>query len=313
MELARLDGLAARGWPSPAVAIGNFDGVHRGHGALIGAATRARPEPGSVVALTFDPHPARLIVPDRAPTTLTTLEQKTELLEALGVERLAVLPFTRALSLMSPEEFVDRVLVGALEAKSVIVGENFRFGRDRAGDVGRLVALGAGEGFDVEVVEPVLHEGRRISSSRIRAALERGAVEEAQALLGHPFFIDGPVVEGERRGRTLGFPTANLQTENETLPSAGVYAVRCGLPGGGWVPGVANLGSRPTFGGARPSVEAHLLDFDADLYGARLRLEFQARLRAEEKFPGPEALVEQIRKDVDRARELMAYRSAKGV
>jgi len=313
MELVRLDGMAARGWPLPAVAIGNFDGVHRGHAALVKAAARARAARGCVVALTFDPHPARLVVPERAPATLTTLAQKKELLEALGVEKLAVLPFTRELSVMSAKEFARQALVGALEARSVIVGENFRFGRDREGDVRRLQTLGADLGFDVEVVEPVLHEGRPVSSSRVREALGRGAVEDAQALLGHPFFVDGVVVEGERRGRTLGFPTANLQAENETLPSSGVYAVRCRVSTGESVPGVANLGHRPTFGGTGPSVEAHLIGFDADLYGSRLRLEFEARLRDEQRFSGPEALVEQIRKDVEQARELVADPRAKGV
>jgi riboflavin kinase/FMN adenylyltransferase len=313
MEVVRLDGMAARGWPSPAVAIGNFDGVHRGHAALVGAAARARAAGGCVVALTFDPHPARLVVPERAPATLTTLAQKKELLEALGVEKLAVLPFTHELSAMSAQEFARQALVGALEARTVIVGENFRFGRDREGGVRRLKTLGADLGFGVEVVEPVLHEDRPISSSRVREALGRGAVEQAEALLGHPFFVDGVVVEGERRGRTLGFPTANLQTENETLPSSGVYAVRCRVSTGQWVPGVANLGHRPTFGGTGPSVEAHLIGFDADLYGSRLRLQFEARVRDEQRFSGPEALVEQIRKDVEHARGLMADPRAKGV
>jgi riboflavin kinase/FMN adenylyltransferase len=313
MELIRLDGMAARGWPLPAVAIGNFDGVHRGHAALVRAAVRARAAGGCVVALTFDPHPARLVVPERAPATLTTLAQKKELLEALGVEKLAVLPFTHELSAMSAQEFATQALVGALEARTVIVGENFRFGRDREGGVRRLKTLGADLGFGVEVVEPVLHEDRPISSSRVREALGRGAVEQAEALLGHPFFVDGVVVEGERRGRTLGFPTANLQTENETLPSSGVYAVRCRVSTGQWVPGVANLGHRPTFGGTGPSVEAHLIGFDADLYGSRLRLQFEARVRDEQRFSGPEALVEQIRKDVEHARGLMADPRAKGV
>ena len=313
MELVRLDSLAARAWPSPVVTIGNFDGVHRGHAALVTVAARARPGAGCVVALTFDPHPARLLAPERAPATLTTLAQKEELLGALGVDRLAVLPFTEELSLESPEEFARQVLVGALEAKRVVVGENFRFGQGRSGDVEQLRTLGADLGFEVEAVEPVLHEGRPISSSRVREALGRGAVEESWALLGHPFFVDGRVVEGARRGRTLGFPTANLETENEILPSHGVYATRCRVSTGEWVPAVANLGRRPTFGGTRPSMEAHLIEFDGDLYGTRLRLEFQARLRDEQRFPGPEALVEQIRQDVARASGLVADPRAKGV
>lgn len=313
MELVRLDSLAPTGWSSPAVSIGNFDGVHRGHRALVKAARAARPADGTAVALTFDPHPARLLTPDRAPLTLTTLEQKSELLADLGLDRLAVVPFTQAFSTKSPAEFARDVLARALGARRVIVGENFRFGQDRSGGVAELEALGEALGFTVEAVPAVLHDDVPISSSRIREALARGAVDESWALLGHPYFIDGTVVEGEHRGRTLGFPTANLQPVNEALPRAGVYAARCRLVTGEWVVAVANLGRRPTFEGQRPSVEAHLIDFDGDLYDSRLRLEFQARLRDEERFAGAEALAEQIRKDVERARGLVADPRTKGV
>jgi riboflavin kinase/FMN adenylyltransferase len=314
MERVRLESLAPRGWPSPAVTIGNFDGVHLGHQALIDSAARwAEPERGHTVVLTLDPHPARLLDPARAPATLTTLDQKGELLAALGVDAFVVLPFTAALARRPPEEFVREVLVEALEAKRVVVGEDFRFGHQRRGDVTALEALGARLGFGVQSVAPVVHGGRPVSSSRVREALARGQVEEARGLLGRPFFIDGRVVEGERRGRTLGFPTANLETPNETLPREGVYAARCRVPSGHWAGAVVNIGRRPTFGGDTVSVEAHLIDFDADLYGIDLRTEFVEHLREERRFDGPEALVAQIRQDVWRARGAVADSPGKGV
>jgi riboflavin kinase/FMN adenylyltransferase len=314
MNRVRLDHLTPRGWPSPAVTIGNFDGVHRGHAALVAAAaTWAQPRAGTIVALTFDPHPARQLDPRRAPRTLTTLEQKQELLAGLGVQSLAVLPFTAAVASQSAQQFVREVLVGALEAKRVVVGESFRFGHERRGDAALLRTLGAEIGFEVEAVPPVLHDGRPISSSRVREALARGDAGEARGLLGRPYFIDGQVVEGERRGRHLGIPTANLETGNEILPARGVYACRCRLPTGVWLPAVANFGRRPTFGGTLTSVEAHLVGFEGELYGAALRLEFQARLRDERRFTGPDALVAQIREDVARALALVTDPAAKGV
>jgi riboflavin kinase/FMN adenylyltransferase len=314
MERVRLESFAPRGWSSPAVTIGNFDGVHRGHAALVESAARwARAEGGRTVVLTFDPHPARLLHPGRAPATLITLEQKEELLAALGVEQLVVLPFTPELARRPAGEFARLVLAGALGARMVVVGEDFRFGHRRGGGVGTLKELGADLGFGVQAVAPVLEGGRPISSSRVRQALAGGAVEEAQALLGRSFFIDGRVVEGQRRGRTLGFPTANMETANETLPLRGVYAARCRVPSGQWFPAVVNIGRRPTFGGRDVSVEAHLLDFEGDLYGAELRTAFAARLREEQRFSGPEALVAQIGDDVERARALVADAPAKGV
>jgi riboflavin kinase/FMN adenylyltransferase len=314
MERVRLESLTPREWPSPAVTIGNFDGVHRGHQALIrAAARRAEGQGGRVVVLTLDPHPARLLDPKRAPATLTTLEQKSELLAGLGVDVFVVLPFTAELARRSAEQFVGGVLVEALGATSVVVGEDFRFGHRRRGDVSLLEALGSRHGFGVEALPPVLHAGLPVSSSRVREVLARGRVEEARELLGRSFFIDGTVVEGERRGRTLGFPTANLATPNETLPLEGVYAARCRVPPGRWLPAVVNIGRRPTFGGDAVSVEAHLLDFDADLYGAELRTEFVGRLREERRFDGPGALVAQIREDVSRARALVAEAPGKGV
>lgn len=307
MDRVRLESLKAQGWSFPAVTIGNFDGVHRGHVALVRAAAEwARRAGGDTVVLTFDPHPASVVEPARTPATLTTFEQKAELLESLGVDRLVVARFDEDLARRPPEDFARLVLADALQARRVVVGDNFRFGHDRAGDVTRLAELGRTLGFEVEAVAPVLHDDLPISSSRVRQVLAEGAVDAARALLGREYFIDGRVVVGERRGRTLGFPTANLASDNETLPALGVYAARCRVPSGRWEPAVVNVGRRPTFGGRPVSVEAHLVDFEGDLYDARVRLAFVARLRGEERFPGPEALVAQIRRDVDEARDLLS-------
>jgi riboflavin kinase/FMN adenylyltransferase len=237
-----------------------------------------------------------------------TVAQKAEALAELGVDRLAVLPFTWELAQQSPAAFVRGVLHRALGARVVVVGANFRFGHGRQGDVAALRALGAEVGFRVREVEPVAHEGAPISSSRIREALARGAVEAARVLLGRRFFVDGTVAAGAGRGRSLGVPTANITPDNETLPGGGVYAGWCRLldaPGAGPLPAVINVGRRPTFGGGATVVEAHLLGFAADLYGRRLRVEFEARLREERRFPGPRELLTQIQRDVQEARVVL--------
>jgi riboflavin kinase/FMN adenylyltransferase len=286
--------------------VGNFDGVNRGHQALAAlTVARAREAGGAAVVLTFDPHPARLVAPERAPGALTTLAQKQELLAALGVDCLAVLPFDAAVAALSPEAFAREVLAGSLGARHVVVGESFRFGHGRAGDARRLAALGAELGFSVGALAPVLEGGVPVSSSRVREELARGAVRAACEMLGRPYFVDARVVGGDGRGRTIGVPTANLDPENEVLPARGVYAGRCRVPGAGWRLAVVNLGERPTFGGGRVTLEAHLLDFDGDLYGAGVRLEFHERLRDEERFSGPPALLARIREDVERARQLL--------
>ncbi len=306
MERVRLDTLSPRGWPAVAVTVGNFDGVHRGHQALVREAVAgARAASGTAVALTFDPHPSGVLSPERALASLMTLDQKAEALAELGVDRLAVLPFTREVSEVTPEGFAREVLAVALGARLVVVGSNFRFGRAREGDVGQLEALGGTLGFAVRAVEPVWHAGGPISSSRVREALARGAVASARELLGRSFFVDGLVTRGDGRGRGLGIPTVNLQVANETLPRAGVYACRVRLPDGTDRAAVANLGQRPTFGGEATTLEAYLLDFEGDLYGARLRVAFVERLRDERRFPGADALVAQIHADVAEARRVL--------
>ncbi len=306
MKRVRIDRPLRRVGEGAAVTVGNFDGVHRGHQTLVAqAVARARESGGEAVVLTFEPHPARVLRPERAPAALSTLDQKEELLDGLGVDRLAVLPFDREVAALSPEDFARDVLAGALGARHVVVGASFRFGRRREGDAHRLAELGRALGFSVSALPPVLERGGPVSSSRVREELARGDLRAARDLLGRPYFVDASVVRGDGRGRTLGVPTANLEPENEVLPARGVYAGRCRTPGGGFHAAVVNLGERPTFGGGRVTVEAHLLDFDGDLYGARVRLEFHARLRDEERFAGTEALVARIREDVERARTLL--------
>jgi riboflavin kinase/FMN adenylyltransferase len=308
MEIVRLESLEPRGWPAPAVTVGNFDGVHRGHQALIQSTVRsAREAGGMAIALTFDPHPAQVLAPERAPSALMTLAQKAEVMRGLDVDGLAVLPFTVALSKESPESFAHLVLEQAVGARTVVVGGGFRFGHRRSGDVPTLETLGGRMGFRVEAVPPVLEGGEPVSSSRVREALARGDVGSARSFLGRRFFIEGEVVRGAGRGRALGIPTANLAPVNETLPATGVYACLGRFDGGTEAPvgAVANLGRRPTFGGGDIVVEVHLLDWTGDAYGRGLRLEFVDRLREERRFPGSDALLEQVRRDLDQARRIL--------
>jgi len=302
------------GWAAPAVAIGNFDGVHRGHQELV-AVTRERALSlsGTATALTFEPHPARVLAPGRAPAALCTLAQKVELLGTLGLDRVAILPFTPEVAGLAAEEFASRFLAGLLAARVVVVGEGFRFGRGRAGDLQTLRDVGERLGFEVVAVAPVTHAGAPISSSRIRHALGHGEVDEARALLGRAYSVDGRVVRGDGRGRSLGIPTANLESENEILPAPGVYAGTCRLASGDVLPAVINRGHRPTFGAGVETLEAHLLGFEGDIYGTLLRVTFEARLRGEKRFDGPEALVAQIREDKRRAAAILAGRRGNGV
>lgn len=307
MEQVRLDTLSPQAWPAASVTVGNFDGIHLGHQALVHEAVAgARAASGTSVVLTFEPHPSRVLSPDRAPASLMTLDQKAEVLAGLGVDRMAVLPFTRELSEQEPEAFARDVLAVCLGARRVVVGSNFRFGRGRGGDVVRLETLGHSLGFAVRAVEPVWHEGGPISSSRVREALARGAVASARDLLGRDFFVDGRVVRGDGRGRTIGVPTANLESLNEILPRAGVYAGRARTPDGVVRPAAINIGRRPTYEQQDTfALEAHILGFEGDLYGAPLRVAFVERLRDERKFPDTEALVAQIRADVAQALRIL--------
>jgi riboflavin kinase / FMN adenylyltransferase len=309
VQIDRLESLEPRATGPCAVAIGNFDGVHRGHARLVAETVAAAQELGGrSVVLTFDPHPARVLAPASAPATLLGLAQKSELLGALGVDTLAVLPFTPAMAALPAESFARDVLGTCLGAAAIVVGDGFRFGQGRTGDAALLSELGRHLGWTVTTVAPVTHQGQPISSTRIRRALAAGEVEAAADLLGRRFFVDGLVEAGEGRGRGIGFPTANVAPSNETLPASGVYA--CLFAAGGEPPreAVANLGTRPTFeeGAVAPRLEVHVLDTDRDLYGRTVRTTFVARLRAEERFADADALSRQIAEDVARAREVLA-------
>lgn len=302
-----------RRWgPAPpggsAVTIGVYDGVHLGHQTVLAdLSTRARAlgvEQRAV--LTFDRHPLVLVAPDRAPRLLTTIAQRLEILDSLGVDLVGVLPFEHVRA-MHPAEFIHQVLLGSLGARLVVVGSNFRFGLDRAGDVVALEREGARHGFEVDAVELLRGEGTTVSSSAIRSMVGEGDVEGAKSALGRPFELRGVVGTGEGRGHSMGFPTANLSFPADmVVPARGVYAALVGV-GDGTVPGVVNVGVRPTFGGEKFTVEVHLLAFEGDLYDETLALRFSHRLRDEMHFDSVEGLVTQIRRDVDEARRLLGW------
>ena len=292
-------------WPHPVLALGNFDGLHRGHVKIIERIRRGAFEhAGTSVVLTFDPHPPRVVRPDKAPPLLMTKAQKLEALAQAGVQAVAVVRFTLELSRWEPEHFVRAVLVDWLRVSEVWVGADFLFGRDRTGNFTLLRALGQQQGFRVEKIDPVRYKEFVVSSTRIRRLVAEGRVDEAGALLGHHYSVSGVVVEGARRGREIGFPTANLATDNELTPPHGVYATMLEVGGVVW-PGVTNIGMRPTFG-PQPAetVETHVLGEVGDLYGKKIRLDFVQRLRDERRFADVDALKEQIAADVRRAGRL---------
>ena len=292
-------------WHNPVLAMGNFDGLHRGHAKIIDRVRRRAGERGGTpAALTFDPHPPRVVRPDKAPPLLMTTAQRLEALTRGGMQGVAVVAFTYEMSQWDPEMFVRSVLVEWLRVVEVWVGANFLFGHDRAGNYSMLRSLGARYGFRAEKIDPVRYKDFVVSSTRIRRLVAEGRVDEAGALLGHHYFIDGKVGRGAGRGRELGFPTANLCTDNELVPPAGVYATTATVDGVVH-PSVTNIGLRPTFADVTTiQIETHLLDADRDLYDASLRLSFVQRLRDERAFPDVDALSAQIDADCRAARRL---------
>jgi len=283
--------------------IGNFDGVHLGHRALLARLTATAAQVGLPAAvLTFEPHPREFFAPESAPPRLSTLREKLELIADDGVAIAYVCHFNARFAALSAGEFIERVLVGALRVRHLIVGDDFRFGARRTGDFALLRDAGADLGFCVEAMDSVTLEGERASSSAVRDALQDGRLEHAARLLGRPYSIDGRVVRGEQIGRQLGFATANIRIKHEGPPLQGVFAVEVkGLPGGPHR-GAANLGYRPTAHQAsRPLLEVHLFDFSADIYGAHLNVRFLHKLRDEMKFPDFDALKAQIARDVEAA------------
>ncbi len=302
-------------WPDQraVITIGAYDGVHRGHRAVIEQVRRRAGELGAVSAVvTFDRHPASVVRPESAPKLLTTLDQKLELLESTGVDACVVVPFDAAQSEETPESFVDRVLVRGLGTRVIVVGEDFHFGRHRDGNVDLLRKLGAEQEFDVEPLVLVAREDgidEPVSSTAIRRALAGGDIGRANEMLGREYEARGPVVTGDQRGRLLGFPTANVEVRNAMcLPADGVYAGWYERPNGETHRCAINLGRRPTFYEHADSslLEAHLLDFEGDLYGEAARVRFTTFLRSERKFDGVDALIAQLRLDVEHARDALA-------
>jgi riboflavin kinase / FMN adenylyltransferase len=300
-----LDAFPPEARPS-VVALGVFDGVHLAHRAILDTAVaRARQGAGTAVACTFDPHPAEVLQPERAPLPITTLDERLALIAESGVALTVVVPFTPALAAIEPEAFVSEILAGRLGAREVVVGFNHRFGHGARGDARMLRELGARVGVHAEIVPPMNLDGTPVSSSAIRTALQRGDVTAAARLLGRPYFVTGDVVEGAGRGRSLGFATANVRPERPLLTPPGVYACRFVLDGAAHG-AVVNAGVRPTFEEKVFTIEAHLLDFSGDLYGRRARLDFVAHLRDERKFASVDALKAQVAADIAEARRALA-------
>lgn len=297
---------APSGWGRSLVTIGVFDGVHRGHQAIIGRAVEHARELGiPAVVVTFDPHPSEVVRPGTHPAMLTSQQHKADLIEALGVDVLCVIPFTQEFSRLDPQSFVVETLVEHLHASAVLVGENFRFGHDAAGDVATLRSLGSRFGFEVEVAELISEAGTTFSSTFIRSRIASGDVITAALALGRPHRLDGVIVRGDSRGRAIGFPTANLEAHRyAAIPADGVYA--------GWLirrgqrlPAAIHVGTNATFAGTDRRVEAYILDFDGDIYGDHVSLELIERLRGSERFPDVESLVVQMHADVAQTRVVL--------
>jgi riboflavin kinase/FMN adenylyltransferase len=304
MEIVRdLDSL--RPHPSPVVALGNFDGLHMGHQTILNTAIeRARREHGTAFALTFDPVPAKVLAPDRAPRLILTSEDKLELLRKSGIDSVLVINFTRELSQLTPREFVRTFLVERIGVRAVVVGHSVSFGHNRMGNATVMADLGREFGFDVTVVGPVKVAGMEVSSTKVREVIADGDMRTAANLLGRAHFLSGPVVHGRERGRKIGFPTANIQSRTECLPPDGVYATRLILDDGPHA-SITNIGMRPTFAEPERTIEAHIFDFDRDIYDREVRLELIERIRPERKFDSGEALATQIAADLKRARAIL--------
>jgi riboflavin kinase/FMN adenylyltransferase len=292
-------------WHNPVLALGNFDGLHRGHMKIVDRVRqRAGERGGTPAVMTFEPHPPRVLRPDKAPALLMTHVQKVEALRRSGMQGLAVVRFTRELSTWDPETFVRSVLVDWLHVVEVWVGANFLFGHERAGNFSVLRSLGARYGFRAEKIDPVRYKDFVVSSTRVRRLVSEGRVDEAGALLGHHYFIEGTVVRGAGRGRSIGVPTANLSSANELIPPSGVYATMATVDGIVHA-SVTNIGLRPTFGDvSAPVIETHVLDLERDLYDVPMRLSFVQRLRDERAFADVDALRAQIDADRRSARRL---------
>ena len=301
-----LAALQPTSYPKPVLALGNFDGVHLGHQNIFRhVVRRSEAIGGTPMAFTFDRHPLKILAPEKAPLALTTNAQKSSLIGAMGVEVGLWIPFTEQFACQKPMAFIRDVLKARIGIHELVVGYDFRFGHCRTGNAALLQQQAAAHGYEVTVIPPVKLGDTVVSSTTIRALLHKGKVEEAARLLGRDYVLSGSVVEGFRRGATLGFPTANVQSDQEIVPREGVYAVGVEWKGEQF-PGVANVGHNPTFGNESLSVEVHLLEFAGDLYGARLDVAFASRIRDERKFASVEELTAQIACDVQVARRIHA-------
>jgi len=299
-----LEALANTSYPKPVLALGNFDGVHLGHQAIFQqVSTRAAAIGGTSMVFTFDPHPSHVLAPEKAPPLLTTFDQKMRLIAAMGMAVGIRVPFTEAFARQQPLDFIREVLCRQIGVHGLVVGYDFRFGHQRAGTVTLIEEQAPLLGYWVTVVPPVTLNGIVVSSSNIRQLLQKGRVDTAARLLGRAYAIEGAVVEGFHRGAALGFPTANVRSVNDIVPRPGVYAVRVEWEKRTY-PGVGNVGYNPTFGNQALSVEVHLFDFAADLYGATVQVAFIARIRDERKFASVDELAAQIACDAQTARAI---------
>lgn len=307
MQRLTLDGGIPDDLKGSIVALGNFDGFHLGHQAVVGRAVqRAFHERRPAIVATFDPHPVTYFMPDVSPFRLTSLDQRQDLFAQAGADAMLVFEFNEKLRETSAEEFVSWLLAGKIGAAGVVTGDDFSFGKGRSGNIETLKTLGGYSGIIAEAVAPVVVDGERVSSGKVREALVAGNVGHATRLLSRDFAIAGVVQRGDQRGRKLGYPTANLALCDYQRPKYGIYAVRVRMEDGSEYPGVANIGVRPTFDPPQELVEAHLFNFDGDLYGQNVQVALHAYIREEKKFDGIEPLIVHMRDDEAKARHLLA-------
>lgn len=303
-------GIAAipAGLTNTVVTIGNFDGVHRGHQELIKRVIKRAAEMNAAsVVVTFEPHPAKVLRPDKAPRQLISLQEKIELFQSYGINVVICIEFTPEFAAKSPDEFAEEVLCRKIGARVIIVGANYKFGKGQSGDISYLRQKGRMLGFEVEVVDPVEIGGARVSSSRIREHLAKGDVETVSGLLGRYYSIDGVVTPGHHRGMVLGYPTANIYTVDEAIPKNGIYAVRV-LFGPMILDGACYIGNQPTFAGEKIGIEVYLFDFSGELYHEHLTVQFVKMIREEKRFDNKEELIQQIKDDVAKAQEVLGIK-----